>query len=115
VAQFTLIGLTIKPGSHDAVRALLEAGPPFDAETIDGLVRHEVFLTASEVVFLFESTLGREALAKLLSEAEAWREHVDGPPRIADNVFSWSRPEQPEDVFYLPTPGPGDSDGGDIF
>jgi hypothetical protein len=31
--------------AHEAVRALLDAGPPFDPEQATGLVRHEVFLT----------------------------------------------------------------------
>jgi hypothetical protein len=120
-ARPLMIVLPIKPGSYDEVRALLDAGPPFDPETIDGLERHEVFLTAAEVVFSFESFLGRDALAKLLSQPEiwqaaaAWQQHVDGPPRIAENVFAWLRPQESSDVSYLPTPGPGDSDGGDIF
>jgi hypothetical protein len=120
-ARPLFIVLPIKPGSYDDVRVLLEAGPPFDPEAMEGLERHEVFLTPGEVVFSFESSLGREALSRLLSSPEiwqaaaAWHEHVDGPPRIADHVFSWSRPDDSPDVSYLPTPGPGDSDGGDIF
>jgi hypothetical protein len=116
-----VIVLPLKAGSHDAVRALLDAGPPFQPDTIDGLDRHEVFLTETEVVFLFESSRGRDALAALLSQPEvwgaaaAWHDHVDGAPRVAESVFSWSRPDESADVFYLPTPGPGDSDGGDVF
>ena len=113
--------LPLKAGARGEVRALLDAGPPFDPEGIEGLVRHEVFLTASEVVFLFESDLGIDALAPLLSEpdlwqaAVAWHEHIDGSPRVAESVFSWSRSAEEADLHYLPTPGPGDSDGGDIF
>jgi hypothetical protein len=120
-ARPLVIVLPLKPGSHGEVRALLDAGPPFDPDGIEGLERHEVFLTPSEVVFFFESSLGRDALATLLSQAEiwesaaAWHEHVHGLPRIAESVFSWSRTDEPAGVYYLPTPGPGDSDGGDIF
>jgi hypothetical protein len=116
-----VVVLPIKPAASEEVRALLAAGPPFDPETVEGLERHEVLVTASEVVFVFEASLGKDALAGLLSQANiwqaaaAWQEHVDGPPRIAESVFSWSRPDEPADVSYLPTPGPGDSDGGDIF
>jgi len=113
--------LPLKPVAQDQVRALLDTGPPFDPEAIEGLERHEVFLTGTEAVFVFESSLGMGALAALLANpqvwqtAGAWREHVGGPPRIAESVFSWSRAEEPENVSYLPTPGPGDSDGGEIY
>jgi hypothetical protein len=116
-----VIVLPIKPGVQAEVRALLDVGPPFDPDSIEGLKRHEVFLTAGEAVFFFESSLGKEALGNLLSQpdiwqaAAAWHQYVAGPPRIAENVFSWSWQEDPADLSYLPTPGPGDSDGGDIF
>lgn len=115
--------LPLKENAQGEIRALLDAGPPFDPETIQGLDRHEVFLTPEEVVFFFESGLGTQALAAAISRSEvwqsasAWQEHLDGPPRIAEEVFSWSRVEGKGegDVYYLPTPGPGDSDGGDVY
>ena len=72
-------------------------------------------------MFVFESHLGSDGLAPLLSDpklweaASGWGEYVAGPPRIAEEAFSWSRSESAEDVSFLPTPGPGDSDGGDIY
>jgi len=111
----------LKPDAHASVRRLLQQGPPFDPAAIEGLDRHEVFLTSDEVVFVFESHLGADVLAPLLADpklweaAAAWPEHVAGPPRIAEDVFSWSRSEPVEGVSFLPTPGPGDSDGGDLF
>lgn len=121
--RWLVVVLPLKPGAREEVRALLDERPPFDPEPIEGLVRHEAFLTPDEVVFLFESDLGTDWLATVLSQpkvsqaAAAWHEHIDGPPRIAEGVFSWSRPDDDadEDVFYLPTPGPGDSDGGDVY
>jgi hypothetical protein len=116
-----VVVLPLKPGARDAVRTVLEAGPPFDPAAIPGLDRHEVFLSGDEAVFLFDSNLGADALRALVSQpgfwqsAAAWRDHVAGPPRLAEEVFSWTRVVQNGDVFYLPTPGPGDSDGGDIF
>jgi hypothetical protein len=113
--------LPIKPEAHDAVRALLEGGPPFDPKQMDGLDRHEVFLTQQEAIFLFDSQLGADALATLVAEpdlwqaAAAWREHIAGPPRIAEDVYSWARRHEQDELSSLPTPGPGDSDGGDIF
>jgi hypothetical protein len=61
------------------------------------------------------------ALAPLLADPElweaatAWAEHVAGPPRIAESAVSWSGSEPEEDISFLPTPGPGDSDDGNIY
>ena len=44
--------LPVLPESHDAARELLAGGPPFDPEAL-GLDSHHVFLTASEVIFVF--------------------------------------------------------------
>jgi hypothetical protein len=113
--------LPIKPEAHDAVRELLEGGPPFDPEQMTGLDRHEVFLTAQEAIFLFDSQLGTDAIAQLVAHTElwqaaaAWRDHIAGPPRIAENVYSWTRRTESDELSYLATPGAGDSDGGDIY
>jgi hypothetical protein len=88
--------LPLKEEAHDAIRALLAAGPPFDPDAL-GLDRHEVFLTPSEAVFIFESELGAAALEPLLQEPElwqsaaAWHDYLAGPPQIAEDVFSWAR------------------------
>jgi hypothetical protein len=36
-------------------------------------------------------------------------------PRKAEIIFPWARLGIFEDVFFEPTPGPGDSEGGDVF
>src|SRR6266550_1823788 len=103
----------LKPGAHGSVSRLLKQGPPFDPGSIEALDRHDVFLTPDEAVFVFESHLGSDALAPLLSDPKlwnavsAWGEHVAGAPRIAEEAFSWSRSESLDDVSFLPTPGPG--------
>lgn len=113
--------LPIKPEAHEAVRTLLDSGPPFDPQQIEGLERHEVFLTLAEAIFLFDSHLGADAVATLVEDPElwqaaaAWRDHIAGPPRIAENVYSWARHLVRDELSSLPTPGAGDSDGGDIF
>ena len=93
----TAFVLPLVEGAFERARALLEAGPPFDpVET--ALDRHEVFLTPREVVFVFESRLGLNALEPLLSDsalwlsAAAWHDVLAGPPRLAEDVYSWSRP-----------------------
>ena len=106
--------LPLLPGSRDAVRELLSEGPPFDPEEIR-LDRHEVLLTSDEAIFLFESRLGAHALDPLLEDpalwqrAAAWHEYLAGPPRIAEEVFSWTRETFSIDDALLP---PGLRNGG---
>jgi len=116
-----VVVVPLKPGSQEAVAELLDKGPPFDPASIAALDRHEVFLTSDEAVFVFESREGIDSLAPQLADpkiwqaADRWREHVLGAPRIAEDAYSWARSDPPEDASFLPTPGPGYSEGGDIF
>jgi hypothetical protein len=126
IASFTLgrqattlaIVVPIKPEKHDEASRLLAEGLPFDPEEL-GLQRHRVFLTDREAVFVFESRerLALKALAtdqRVVATAAAWHELVDGPPRLGEVVYSWNRPTD-DGLVFEPTPGPGDSDGGDLF
>jgi hypothetical protein len=97
----------LQEGSREAVRALLAEGPPFDPDAL-GLDRHQVLLTESEAIFVFESALGASALGSLLGDAHllesaaSWHEHLAGPPRIAEDVYSWTRPTPGVDRSLLP-------------
>jgi hypothetical protein len=108
------IVVPLLPGSHEAVRRLLAQGRPFDPEEMPELDRHEVFLTPEEAIFVVESDRGADAIAPLLSKpdlwkaADAWQEHIAGPPRLAEVVYSWARAEEAGELSFLPTPGPGD-------
>jgi hypothetical protein len=53
--------------------------------------------------------------AGLWEAAAGWTELVAGPPRFAEGVYSWVRPHPPDETFFMSTPGPGDSDGGDLY
>ena len=93
----TAILLPLREGSRGEAHRLLESGPPFDpAET--RLERHEVYLGDREVLFVFESALGVEALEPLLDDAGFWRgaaawgDLLDGVPRVVEGVYSWSKP-----------------------
>jgi hypothetical protein len=97
----------IVEGAAAAVEELLEAGPPFDPGE-SGLDRHEVFVTSDEVVFVFESRDGTEAVEAMLAEpgvevmAEAWQLHMSGPPRLARSAYVWERAEAAVDPALLP-------------
>jgi hypothetical protein len=114
-----VVVLPLVEGASGRAAELLRGGPPFDPDEI-GLGRHQVFLTESEAIFLFEAD-SPQAADRMLSDdrlwaaAAAWKDVVAGPPRLADDVYSWSRPKRTDFVSFEPTPGPGDSDGGDIF
>ena len=112
--------LPLKAGVRDRVRGLLAQGPPFELETTE-FDRHEVYLTEREVVFVFDSP-GSSATLKLPGEdpslwkvAAAWQQLMAERPRKAETAYSWARPENGEAVFFGPTPGPGDSEGGELF
>jgi hypothetical protein len=89
----------LESGAEPRAAELISAGPPFDPEG-SGFERHSVYLSASEVVFVFEGrevewlvdALIDEPFHWMLDKAiDKWRPLVDGPPRIARSVFSWER------------------------
>jgi hypothetical protein len=120
-ANMSRLGLVVplKPGVRAKVEELLAQGPPFDPDEV-GLERHHVLVTDEEAIFVFEAAecdaLDRlAAQAPVWTAAAAWSELVAGPPRRAEAAYVWRRSESGADVFFTSTPGPGDSDGGDIF
>lgn len=114
-----LVVIPLQPGVFDRVVSLVRKGPPFDPE-VSGLERHHVFLTEDEAVFVFEGPK-RDVIEQLVNDpsiwtaASAWAELSAGPPRVAEDVYDWIRPEPLENVIFSPTPGPGDSEGGDLY
>jgi hypothetical protein len=84
----------IKEGAEEAVGDFLAEGPPFDPASL-GLVRHRVFVTEREAVFVFESIGGLDSLERILAEPDFWTvlpgwEHVvAGEPRLACPFFDW--------------------------
>ena len=117
--SYLVVVAPLKADMAERARELLVEGPPFDLE---GTVfdRHSVHLTDREVVFVFEaSTPG--AVERLVSDETLWEalggwsELAAGPPRLAEDVYSWIRAHASEDISFTPTPGPGDSEGGDVF
>ena len=88
------IVVPLRPGSRTEVEALLHSGPPFDPSSL-GLVRHEVFVSEDEVIFVFHGL--PSVFAQRLAEddsfwnaATEWRPLVRGRARFADSAYSWS-------------------------
>jgi hypothetical protein len=110
----------LKPGMAERARGLLAAGPPFDLGST-AFVRHAIHLTEKEAVFVFEGE-GESAVLELAAEdpaiwqaAAAWEECFAERPRVARPGFVWERAEASSDLSFDSTPGPGDSDGGDVY
>jgi hypothetical protein len=87
----------LKPGAEERAGKLLTAGPPFDLSA-SGIERQSVFLSAGEVVFIFEGHEVEWIVDDLIDgpfhyelqrALDDWRSIVDGPPRIAREQFAW--------------------------
>jgi len=109
----------LKEGARIQAEKLLEQGHPFELERTR-FDRHEVFVTDLEVVFLFEGPTG--SVLELSGEdpalwkaAAAWSKCLAARPRVARSAFSWRRSEDRDGVSFAPTPGPGDSEGGELY
>jgi hypothetical protein len=89
----------LKPGAEAQAADLIATGPPFDP-TESGLDSHTVYLSADEVVFVFEGhevewivdRLVDDPFHWLVSEAlERWRPLLEDQPRIARPTYIWRR------------------------
>jgi hypothetical protein len=91
----------LKEGSDRRASELIAQGAPFDlADT--GIVRHCIYLSASEVVFVFEGHEVEWMVDSLIDEPfhyelqrafDEWRAIIEGSPRIAREHFAWERGE----------------------
>jgi len=89
----------LQDGAHTRAEELIEEGPPFEPDEL-GFHRHGVYLTATDVVFIFEApevewlvndVIDHPVFATALAP---WRGLVDGPPRLAHERYFWSRADQ---------------------
>ena len=87
----------LKPGAAGRASELVGSGPPFDLDH-SGIVRHSVFVSTTEVVFVFEGHQVEWLVDKLIDGPfhhklqrafDEWRTIVEGPPRIARERFCW--------------------------
>jgi hypothetical protein len=78
-----------------------EPARPFDL-TNTGIVRHSIYISPSEAVFVFEGPEVEWIVDQLIDEPfryelhralEQWREIVDGQPRVARERFGWQLDE----------------------
>jgi hypothetical protein len=111
VNDFVVI-VPLREEAYEEALALLSKGPPFELEETE-FTRNRAYATYSEIVFVFESP-GPTATSRLAAEnPSVWK--VARPWRMGQTVFSRARGRDLEGVSYAATPGPGDSEGGDVF
>ena len=91
----------LKPDTATQAAELIAAGPPF-APQAEGFERHSVYLSATEVMFVFEGhevdwlvdALIESPFKWIVSDAfDHWRPLIEGRPRIAREKFFWRRDE----------------------
>lgn len=93
-----LIVARLHEGAHDEAEALITKGPPFDPEEL-GFHRHAAYLTADEIVFLFEAPEVEWIVNDIVDDPVLsaafvpWQKLIDGTPRLAHERFYWSRNE----------------------
>ena len=93
-----LIVARLRDDAHDEAEVLLREGPPFDPEAA-GLDRHAAYLTAGEVVFVFEAPEVEWIVNDLVDDPRIasffapWEKLIEGTPRLAHERFYWSRAE----------------------
>ena len=93
-----MIVARLRDDAHDEAEVLLREGPPFDPERL-ALERHSAYLTAGEVVFLFEAPQVEWIVNELMDDPSVadyfgpWEKLIDGTPRLAHERFHWSRAE----------------------
>ncbi|MEX0815816.1 MAG: hypothetical protein WD027_00075 [Gaiellales bacterium] len=87
----------LKSGAEQRAAELVAAGPPFDPAE-KGLAGHVVYLSAGEVIFVFEGSNVEWIVEELIDEPfqwpvnaalDAWRPLVEGVPRIARPAYVW--------------------------
>ncbi len=93
-----MIVARLNEGAHEEAEALLREGPPFDPEEL-GFHRHAAYLTAGEVVFLFEAPEVEWIVNDIVDDPVIssafgpWQKLIESTPRIAHERFYWSREE----------------------
>jgi len=89
----------LRSNAEEQAAELLENGPPFDLQE-KGLQRHVAYLSAGEVVFVFEGPevdvviddmVGYPFEPELRAALDRWRPLIEGYPRIARPVYEWER------------------------
>jgi len=90
-----MIVARLRDDAYDEAEVLLREGPPFKPEVV-GLEGHAAYLTAGEVVFVFEGPEVEWVVNELIDDPAIasffapWEKLIDGTPRLAHERYYWS-------------------------
>ena len=93
-AERVVVVASLKEGAREDALRLIAAGPPFEP-AVHGFERHAVFVSASEVVFLFEGAAVGRRLAELVDDMvtsaffNGWAPLLAGTPQLAHEFYFW--------------------------
>lgn len=94
-----IIVARLRDDAHDEAEILLREGPPFEPER-SGLERHGAYLTAGEVVFVFEAPEVEWIVNDIVDDPAIaavfgpWEKLIEGTPRLAHEHYYWSRADE---------------------
>ncbi len=94
-----MIVARLRDDAHDEAEVLLREGPPFDPAGAR-LDRHAAYLSAGELVFVFEAPEVEWIVNELVDDPAVspyfapWEKLLDGPPRLAHERYYWSGAEE---------------------
>lgn len=95
-SDLLVVTVPLRKGAGERVRQLIAQGPPFDPASTE-LDRHRVLITDRDVIFLLEGRNVRETAERLLSDPGIWRAAIEwrdclaGRPRMAEDLYAWTR------------------------
>ena len=86
----------LKEGTAEQAATLVRRGPPFDPGE-SGFERHAVYLSADQVIFLFEGDAADRGVEEILANGTrsaalgAWGPLLDQVPQLAVEGYYWKR------------------------
>jgi hypothetical protein len=92
-----VLAARLKPDARQRAEALLAEHSAFGAEELEAFDRHAVFLSETEVIFLFEGKGAKEAVRALFNDPvrstllSHWVPLFDGPLHRAAEAYFWER------------------------
>jgi hypothetical protein len=113
------IVLPLRQGRAGEAKALLRQGPPIDP--VNGAFeRYAAFVSEREAILVLEGPgVGTAQIpwtdVTAWKEGDRWKRCLRAGPRVAEVIHSWKRPPELDGVSFGPSPGPGDSEGGDAI